>query len=114
VQRSSFPPGSVQVKGIMSKLDMNNLSETNWALVDSLTDETIDRSELPPLDESFFKRATLRMPKEQTFVTMPIDADLLAWFQAQGGESEKRMMAALRIYVEAHRDSAVQPVSMAA
>jgi uncharacterized protein (DUF4415 family) len=88
---------------------MNNSSETNWAMVDSLTDETIDRSELPPLDESFFARATWRMPERQTIVAVPLDPDVLAWFQAQGSESEQRMIAALRIYAEAHQDAAHQP-----
>ncbi len=93
----------------MSEFDMNNSSETNWAMIDSLTDEMIDRSELPPLDETFFARATWRMPEGQAIVTMPIDLDLLAWFQEQGSESEQRMIAALRIYAEAHKDTVRQP-----
>ena len=93
----------------MSESDMNNSSETNWAMVDSLTDEMIDRSELPPLDESFFARATWRMPEGQAIVAVPVDLDLLAWFQAQGSESEQRMIAALRIYAEAHKDTVRQP-----
>lgn len=83
---------------------MNNSSETNWEMVDDLTDETIDRSELPPLDDSFFNRATWRMPNKQVEVTLHLDSDLLAWFQAQGNEYEQRMTAALRIYAEAHKD----------
>ncbi len=51
----------------MNESDMNNSSETNWEMVDALTDETIDRSELPPLDDSFFDRATWRMPKEPVY-----------------------------------------------
>ncbi len=93
----------------MSELDMDNSSETNWEMIDALTDETIDRSELPPLDDSFFDRASWRMPEGQAIVTVPIDDDLLAWFQAQGSESEQRMIAALRIYAEAHKDAARQP-----
>ncbi|MBX3060897.1 MAG: hypothetical protein KF770_30920 [Anaerolineae bacterium] len=33
-------------------------SETNWEMIDALMDETIDRSELPPMDDSFFTRAS--------------------------------------------------------
>jgi len=58
------------------------------------------------LDESFFAKATWRMPEGQEFITVPIDSGLLAWFQAQGDESEQRMIAALRIYAEAHKSSA--------
>ncbi|MEA3340692.1 MAG: hypothetical protein U9R15_12050 [Chloroflexota bacterium] len=93
----------------MSKSDMNNSSETDWAMIDSLTDETIDRSELASLDESFFARATWRMSKGQATITVPIDLDLLTWFRAQGSECERRIIAALRIYVEAHQDIIRQP-----
>ena len=89
----------------MSESDMNNSSETNWEMIDSLTDETIDRSELPLLDESFFERATWRIPEGQVIVPVPVDPEVLAWFQAQGSESELRMSAALRIYVEVHKDA---------
>lgn len=47
-------------------------------------------------------------------VAVPVDPDLLAWFQAQGSESEGRMIAALRIYAEAHKDVAPQPKLKAA
>ena len=47
----------------MKKSDINNTSETNWDLIDSLTDETIDRTELPPLDDAFFAKASWRMPQ---------------------------------------------------
>jgi len=88
----------------MKKSDMNNTSETNWDMIDSLTDDTIDRKELPPLDNSFFDRAKWRMPEKTVPVTIQIDPDLLAWFKAQGSEYEQRMVAALRIYAQAHED----------
>ena len=82
---------------------MNNSSETNWEMVDALTDETIDRSELPPLGDDFFARATWRMPGKVA-VTVHVEPELLAWFQEQGDAYEERMVAALRIYAEAHKD----------
>jgi uncharacterized protein (DUF4415 family) len=45
------------------------------------------------------------MPAGQVILPVAMEPDLLAWFQAQGSESEQRMMAALRIYVEAHKDA---------
>ncbi len=44
------------------------------------------------------------MPKSSTAVTIDIDSDLLEWFKAQGNEYEKRMIVALRIYAQAHKD----------
>ena len=92
----------------MNESDMNSSSETNWAMIDASTDEEIDRSELPPLNESFFARATWRMPEGQTIVTVPVESDFPAWFQAQGNESEQRMVDALRIYAEAHSTNSRQ------
>lgn len=88
----------------MKESDMNSISETDWDMIDSLTDETVDRTELPPLDDSFFARAEWRMPEKNPVpVTIHIDPDLLAWFKDQGSEYEQRMIAALRIYAQAHK-----------
>jgi hypothetical protein len=41
---------------------MNNPSGTDWARVDALTDDEIDTSDIPPMTEEFFAKATLRLP----------------------------------------------------
>jgi hypothetical protein len=48
----------------MNDATMKNSSGTDWERVDTLTDETIDTSDIPPLTASFFARAKLRMPKD--------------------------------------------------
>ncbi len=87
----------------MNENSTNKPSETDWTRIDALTDDTIDTSDIPPLTESFFQRATLRKPRHPIAVTLSIDPDVLAWFKAQGSEYEQRINAALRIYVEAHQ-----------
>lgn len=87
----------------MNAQDLNKPSQTDWTRVDALTDETIDTSDIPPLDEAFFANAKLRMPDQRVSVTVNIDADVLAWFEAQGEEFQQRINAALRIYAEAHQ-----------
>jgi uncharacterized protein (DUF4415 family) len=82
---------------------MNKQSETDWKRVDEMTDEEIDTSDIPPLDERFFAKAKLRMPK-QVSVTMRVDADLMEWFRAQGEEYESLINTVLRSYVESNRD----------
>ena len=54
----------------MNENDTNNYSETNWAMIDALKDEDIDRSELPPLDDNFFAKAKWRLPSEPVTVTV--------------------------------------------
>lgn len=78
-------------------------TQTDWARVDALTDETIDTSDIPPLTEAFFARATLRTPRRPVAATMRVDPDILVWFKAQGDQWEQRVNAALRLYVEAHK-----------
>ncbi len=88
---------------LVIKVIMNEPSETDWKRVDEMTDEQIDTSDIPPLDDDFFARAKLRMPK-QVPVTMRVDADLLEWFKAQGEGYESLINSVLRSYVEGHKE----------
>jgi hypothetical protein len=47
----------------MSANDLKNISKTDWERVDSLTDDDIDTSDIPSLDETFFTIAKVRLPK---------------------------------------------------
>ncbi len=69
-----------------------------------MTDEEIDTSDIPPLDERFFANARLRMPRGKIAVTVSVEKDVVDWYQAQGEESKALMSAALKIYAEAHRE----------
>jgi len=88
----------------MNVKNMNRPSETDWARIDAMTDEMIDTSEIPPLTDEFFAKATLRMPRPSVTVTIHVEPEVLEWFKAQGDDYDRRMNAALRIYVEAHKD----------
>ncbi|HEX7316916.1 MAG TPA: BrnA antitoxin family protein [Pyrinomonadaceae bacterium] len=68
-----------------------------------MTDEEIDTSDIPPLDETFFDGARLRLPAKTVSVTLDVDADVLEWFKAQGEDFQARVNAALKIYAEAHK-----------
>lgn len=87
----------------MSAHDMKRHSETNWARVDALADDTIDTSDVQPLTDVQLARMTLRVPKQPLAITVSVDPDVLAWFRSQGDEFEQRINAALRIYAEAHK-----------
>lgn len=90
---------------------MNKHSETDWQKLESMTDEEIDYSDIPPLDEGFFARATVRRVEQpQIVVTLQVDPTVFAWFDAQEGGWERRMRAALRIYAEAHQEKLSVPI----
>lgn len=81
---------------------MSNTSRTNWEKVDSLTEEDIDTSDIPPLTEEFFSKSRWWKPVKPLNVLVQVAPDTFALFQTQGEDYEKKMAAALRICVEAH------------
>jgi uncharacterized protein (DUF4415 family) len=89
----------------MNGKSMNNISKTDWAKVDALTEAEIDTSEIPPLTEEFFAKSRWWKPADSLNVLVQVDPGTLAWFQTQGEDYEKKMSAALRIYAEAHKET---------
>ncbi len=65
-----------------------------------MDDEVIDYSDLPPLTEEFFEKATLRIPSSQAQRLVKIDQDILNWFQSQGKEYPASINSVLRRYME--------------
>lgn len=84
----------------MNDKDLNNISRTNWAALEAMEDEGIDYSDIPPLTEEFFEKATLRIPASQAQQLVQIDPDILKWFQTQGGEYQALINSILRRYIE--------------
>ncbi|HEU4625368.1 MAG TPA: BrnA antitoxin family protein [Steroidobacteraceae bacterium] len=90
----------------MSKRATSKRSKTDWKRIDSMRDEDIDYSDIPPTTPEQFANAIVRYgledwePKEQ--ITLRIDADVLAWFRAQGKGYQTRINRLLRAYMEAH------------
>ena len=72
--------------------------------IDAQGDQDIDYSDIPELDEDFFKKARVVVPPGKKQLTLRLDADVLAWMKAQGKGYQSRINAILRAYYEAHRD----------
>ncbi|CAB1073194.1 hypothetical protein D1AOALGA4SA_1788 [Olavius algarvensis Delta 1 endosymbiont] len=68
-----------------------------------MPDEDIDYSDIPPLDDNFFKKGKLRLPKAKPLISIRIDPDVLEWFKSQGGGYQTRMNAVLRMYMESQK-----------
>lgn len=86
----------------MSGKDSSNTSRTNWAALEAMEDEEIDYSDIPPLTDEFFKKATLRIPATQAHRLIQVDADVLEWFQAHSGEYRTSINSVLRRYIESN------------
>jgi uncharacterized protein (DUF4415 family) len=87
----------------MNANDLKHSSETNWERIDRLTDEEVDTSDIPPLDDAFFANAELRLPKGKIPVVMSLDVDIFEWFKSQGAEYQNLINTALRAYADKHR-----------
>jgi uncharacterized protein (DUF4415 family) len=80
---------------------------TDWARVDALTDEDIERAiaedpdAAPMLDEAWFRNAELVIPTKIA-TSIRVDGDVMDWFKTQGRGWQTRMNAVLRAYAKAH------------
>jgi uncharacterized protein (DUF4415 family) len=67
-----------------------------------MKDTEIDYSDIPALDESFFKHAKVVLPEPKAAVSIRLDRDVLDWFKNQGGGYQTKINAVLKTYVKAH------------
>ena len=49
----------------MKAANTRNTSRTDWERLKKMRDRDIDHSDVPPLDASFFKNATIRLPERK-------------------------------------------------
>ena len=87
----------------MNGTDSSNISRTNWDRLRMMSDDEIDTSDIPLLDEKFFANAKLRLPDGKVSVILNADEDIIKWYQSQGGSLQGLLNTALRDYAESHR-----------
>ncbi|MEA5621160.1 BrnA antitoxin family protein [Cronbergia sp. UHCC 0137] len=91
----------------MSNEPISSKSQTDWQRLDAMTDEDIDFSDCPEITPELFAKAVVNkgLPdsKNKAQVTLPIDRDVLEWFQSQGRSYQTQINALLRAYMETHQ-----------
>jgi len=83
----------------MNRENLHSTSCTNWTALEAMSDEDIDYSDIPPLTDEFFERATLRIPAAQTQNLVQLDPDVKQWFQTQGEHYQILINSVLRQYM---------------
>jgi uncharacterized protein (DUF4415 family) len=115
-QSATGSAGSSRPAGPHAKSDENSTivsrddrrrGKTNWALVDALSDEEIERAvrndpDAVPLDVDWSKAVVVTPPKKKA-ISIRVDEDVLNYFKKQGTGYQRRMNAVLRFYVEQKR-----------
>lgn len=72
-----------------------------------MTDEDIDYSDIPELDDEFFAKATQIWPPAKQQLTIRLDEDILKWLKGRGRGYQTRINRILRAAMES------QPASRA-
>ncbi len=91
---------------VRKELDELTISNKRLKELANRPDESIDYSDIPELDETFWQNAKVVQPANKERLTVRFDADLVSWFKQQGRGYQTRMNAVLRSYYEAHRNEA--------
>ena len=80
-----------------------SISKKRAKAIKSIRDENIDYSDIPELSESFFKSASIEIPRTKTAISFRIDSDVLEWFKSQGEKYQTKMNAVLKAFKTAHK-----------
>lgn len=82
------------------ELDKIESTGTDWACLDSMTDDEIDVSDIPVLDDEFWKNAKLVDPSKRQHTGVKLDYDVQLWFKLQDIDFDTHINAVLRKYME--------------
>lgn len=75
------------------------------AQIAAAKDEDIDFSDIPELDEAFWRDAELVEPDPTEQITMRVKRSVLSYFKAPGKGYQSRINRVLESYVRAQRES---------
>jgi uncharacterized protein (DUF4415 family) len=74
--------------------------KSDLARLDRMRDSDIDYSDIPPLGDEFFKKATVAWPPKKQQLTIRLDADVLEWLKGHGRGYQTRINRILRVVME--------------
>jgi uncharacterized protein (DUF4415 family) len=74
-----------------------------------MKDSDIDYSDIPPLDKSFFKKATEAWPPAKQQLTIRLDTDVLQWLKTYGRGYQTRINRILRAAMESQGPRRARP-----
>jgi uncharacterized protein (DUF4415 family) len=91
-------------KTVRYEVDLNNLppltdeQKAELKALSEMPDSGIDYSDIPPLDDAFWKNAVQNpfYKPTKTSTTVRVDTDVLAWLKSQGKGYQTRINAILR------------------
>jgi len=82
----------------MERRDTMTITEKRLKELASRPDEQIDYSEIPPLDDDFWKNARLVEPDKTQQITLRVKKSVIDAYKATGKGYQSRMNAVLETY----------------
>ena len=84
--------------------EKKKLTASDLKALDKLKDKDIDYSDIPELDEDFFKNAVIVEPEKKQSLTVRYDKEVVDYFKYTVGRGyQTKMNAVLKAYVKAKR-----------
>lgn len=101
---SNNPTTRITLEEIRTKRARGEKSETDWARIDAMTDEDIDRAMRDDPDWAGFEdidwsKAEVVFPTTKQSISIRLDQDVVDFFKSTGKGYQTRMNAVLRHYV---------------
>jgi uncharacterized protein (DUF4415 family) len=95
--------GQIGMKGKITQTtsEMRTKGKTDFTRLRQMRDGDIDYSDIPKLDETFWRNAKLTMPEPKDRVTIRLDHDVVEWLKKNGSGYQTRINAILRSYMNA-------------
>ena len=80
-------------------------TKTDWKRLDAMTDDEIDTSEIPELDDEWFENAQVVLPQKKKAISLRVDGNVLEWFKSNSKDRgyQTLMNAVLKAYARAHK-----------
>lgn len=79
-----------------------SISRKRLQEIENIKDEDIDYSDIPELDDNFWKNAKLVQPHNKKAISIRLDQDIIDFFKSDGRGYQSKINNVLRTYVEAH------------
>jgi uncharacterized protein (DUF4415 family) len=107
VSESFQQEGRTAVKEKITRTSLHErlTDQTDWKRLREMRDEDIDFSDIPLLDESFWKEAKVVPPERKQRLTIRLDHDLVEWLKKDGAGYQTRINAILRSYMNAQSEA---------
>ena len=100
----------VTLDEILARRARGEKSKTDWARVDALTDEDIERAmrddpDWQDLMDIDWSKAEIVIPQKKKAISIRLDEDIVDFFQASGKGYQTRINAVLRHFITEQRRS---------